>query len=58
MSFGFSPVLRCTTGRLGVAFLCRNAVGVAYPAYMSFKALETKDDPEDDKQWYDGVCRV
>lgn len=26
-------------------------MGVAYPAYMSFKALETKEDPEDDKQW-------
>jgi len=26
-------------------------VGFLYPAYMSFKALESKDDGEDDKHW-------
>jgi len=27
-----------------------NLVGILYPAYMSFKAIES-EDPEDDKQW-------
>jgi len=30
--------------------LLSNFAGFLYPAYMSFKALET-DDKEDDKQW-------
>ncbi len=30
-------------------FIC-DIVGILYPGYMSFKAIETKD-PDDDKQW-------
>ena len=26
-------------------------IGFLYPAYMSYKAIETKSDPDDDKQW-------
>lgn len=26
-------------------------IGILYPAYMSFKAIETKEDEDDDKQW-------
>ena len=26
-------------------------VGILYPAYMSFKAIETKEDDDDDKFW-------
>lgn len=34
---------------IGEVFLT-NLLGVVYPAYMSFKAIETKEE-EDDKQW-------
>ena len=30
---------------------CSNVVGFVYPAYMSFKAIETEDDVDDDIQW-------
>jgi receptor expression-enhancing protein 5/6 len=34
---------------IGSSFVV-DVVSIAYPAYMSFKAIETKDE-EDDKQW-------